>query len=170
MWNLLYYLLLQVCPGREGPIFFGDEQHGFVFSHTFFIKDSLARGFQRWYSIVVVAMDRIYLINSWPFLLRHLRLTIQSLQNTALKVLDCSTTLAPWLMESLLERWVARSVENTTFFSVCYHAGVWQWAGCVSSEGCAYEQCLLSGSVPPPAQRQCSPLTHILNPAPKPVG
>lgn len=76
----------QVCPGREGPIFFGDEQHGFVFSHTFFIKDSLARGFQRWYSIVVVAMDRIYLINSWPFLLRHLKLTIQSLQNTALKV------------------------------------------------------------------------------------
>lgn len=76
----------QVCPGREGPIFFGDEQHGFVFSHTFFIKDSLARGFQRWYSIVMVAMDRIYLINSWPFLLRHLRLTIQSLQSTALKV------------------------------------------------------------------------------------
>lgn len=75
-----------MCPGREGPIFFGDEQHGFVFSHTFFIKDSLARGFQRWYSIVMVAMDRIYLINSWPFLLCHLRLTIQSLQSTALKV------------------------------------------------------------------------------------
>lgn len=96
--NLLHFLIpllpptlslclcRQVCPGREGPIFFGDEQHGFVFSHTFFIKDSLARGFQRWYSIVMVAMDRIYLINSWPFLLRHLRLTIQSLQSTALKV------------------------------------------------------------------------------------
>ena len=83
--NLLC-LIYQVCPGREGPIFFGDEQHGFVFSHTFFIKDSLARGFQRWYSIVMVAMDRIYLINSWPFLLRHLKLTIQSLQSTALKV------------------------------------------------------------------------------------
>lgn len=76
----------QVCPGREGPIFFGDEQHGFVFSHTFFIKDSLARGFQRWYSIVVVAMDRIYLINSWPFLLRHLKIIIQSLQSSALQV------------------------------------------------------------------------------------
>ncbi|KAF3839664.1 hypothetical protein F7725_018381 [Dissostichus mawsoni] len=81
-------LSCEVCPGREGPIFFGDEQHGFVFSHTFFIKDSLARGFQRWYSIVMVAMDRIYLINSWPFLLCHLRLTIQSLQSTALKVFD----------------------------------------------------------------------------------
>ncbi|KAI2655392.1 Folliculin [Labeo rohita] len=88
-------LSCEVCPGREGPIFFGDEQHGFVFSHTFFIKDSLARGFQRWYSIVVVAMDRIYLINSWPFLLRHLRLTIQSLQNTALKVFDSEQCVCP---------------------------------------------------------------------------
>ncbi|XP_040899993.1 folliculin isoform X1 [Toxotes jaculatrix] len=84
-----------VCPGREGPIFFGDEQHGFVFSHTFFIKDSLARGFQRWYSIVMVAMDRIYLINSWPFLLRHLKLTIQSLQSTALKVFDSEQGVCP---------------------------------------------------------------------------
>lgn len=88
-------LSCEVCPGREGPIFFGDEQHGFVFSHTFFIKDSLARGFQRWYSIVMVAMDRIYLINSWPFLLRHLKLTIQSLQSTALKVFDSEQGLCP---------------------------------------------------------------------------
>nr|XP_061813709.1 folliculin-like [Nerophis lumbriciformis]XP_061813718.1 folliculin-like [Nerophis lumbriciformis] len=88
-------LSCEVCPGREGPIFFGDEQHGFVFSHTFFIKDSLARGFQRWYSIVVVAMDRIYLINSWPFLLSHLRLTIQSLQSTALKVFDGEQGVCP---------------------------------------------------------------------------
>ncbi|XP_061572963.1 folliculin [Cololabis saira] len=88
-------LSCEVCPGREGPIFFGDEQQGFVFSHTFFIKDSLARGFQRWYSIVMVAMDRIYLINSWPFLLRHLKLTIQSLQSTALKVFDSEQGVCP---------------------------------------------------------------------------
>ncbi|XP_077454222.1 folliculin isoform X2 [Stigmatopora argus] len=88
-------LSCEVCPGREGPIFFGDEQYGFVFSHTFFIKDSLARGFQRWYSIVMVAMDRIYLINSWPFLLRHLRLTIHSLQSTALKVFENEQGICP---------------------------------------------------------------------------
>ncbi len=168
---LVYYLLLQVCPGREGPIFFGDEQHGFVFSHTFFIKDSLARGFQRWYSIVVVAMDRIYLINSWPFLLRHLQLTIHSLQNTALKVLlDCSTAFGPRLTEYLLEWWDPCSVENTMVCPVCRLAGVWQWAVCVSSESGAYKQRLLSGSVPSPAQRQCSPLTHIPNQTPQPVG
>lgn len=79
-------LVSQVCPGREGPIFFGDEQHGFVFSHTFFIKDSLARGFQRWYSIIAIMMDRIYLINSWPFLLGKIRGIIDELQGKALKV------------------------------------------------------------------------------------
>lgn len=97
----------QVCPGREGPIFFGDEQHGFVFSHTFFIKDSLARGFQRWYSIVLVAMDRIYLINSWPFLLRHLKLTIQSLQSTALKV-------GPWPLHVFI-------LLNKNIKAICKH-------------------------------------------------
>ncbi|KAA0703106.1 Folliculin BHD skin lesion fibrofolliculoma protein [Triplophysa tibetana] len=40
-------------------------------------------------------MDRIYLINSWPFLLRHLRLTIQSLQGTALKVFDSEQSVCP---------------------------------------------------------------------------
>uniref|UniRef100_A0A8C1L0E6 Folliculin n=1 Tax=Cyprinus carpio TaxID=7962 RepID=A0A8C1L0E6_CYPCA len=92
-----------VCPGQEGPIFFGDEQHGFVFSHTFFIKDNLAR-----------AMDRIYLINSWPFLLRHLRLTIQSLQNTALEVLDCSTTLV------LLPAGCVRAVSYSPHYEEAY--------------------------------------------------
>ncbi|XP_059500348.1 folliculin, partial [Stegostoma tigrinum] len=81
-------LSCEVCPGREGPIFFGDEQHGFAFSHTFFIKDSLARGFQRWYSLVVVMMDRIYLINSWPFLLHAVRAVIDELQGDALKVFE----------------------------------------------------------------------------------
>ncbi|XP_062072616.1 folliculin isoform X3 [Lepus europaeus] len=81
-------LSCEVCPGREGPIFFGDEQHGFVFSHTFFIKDSLARGFQRWYSIIAIMMDRIYLISSWPFLLARVRAIIDELQGKALKVFE----------------------------------------------------------------------------------
>lgn len=57
-----------------------------MFSHTFFIKDSLARGFQRWYSIIAIMMDRIYLINSWPFLLGRVRGIIDELQGKALKV------------------------------------------------------------------------------------
>ncbi|XP_030068841.1 folliculin [Microcaecilia unicolor] len=88
-------LSCEVCPGREGPIFFGDEQHGFVFSHTFFIKDSLARGFQRWYSIIVIMMDRIYLINSWPFLLGKIRGILDELQGKALKVFEAEQFVCP---------------------------------------------------------------------------
>lgn len=117
----------QVCPGREGPIFFGDEQHGFVFSHTFFIKDSLARGFQRWYSIVMVAMDRIYLINSWPFLLRHLRLTIQSLQSTALKVGFTQPLFRCLTLKSLIPQVIAVSSSN---FSSLYQVFDNEQGGC----------------------------------------
>ncbi|MEE6497811.1 hypothetical protein FKM82_002872 [Ascaphus truei] len=87
-------LSCEVCPGREGPIFFGDEQHGFVFSHTFFIKDSLARGFQRWYSIIVIMMDRIYLINSWPFLLAKIRGVLDELQGKAFKGYPCTGSVS----------------------------------------------------------------------------
>lgn len=43
-------LSCEVCPGREGPLLFGDEEHGYVFSYAFFLKDHEARGMQRWYA------------------------------------------------------------------------------------------------------------------------
>ena len=76
-------LSCEVCPGREGPIMFGDEASGYVFSHTFFLKDSQSRGFQRWYSIICVMMDRVYLVNSWQFLITNFRQIIDKLQNKA---------------------------------------------------------------------------------------
>ena len=45
---LLCSLSCEVCQGREGPMFFGEEVTGYVFTHTFFLKDINARGFQRW--------------------------------------------------------------------------------------------------------------------------
>ncbi|XP_040830475.1 folliculin isoform X2 [Ochotona curzoniae] len=51
-------------------------------------EDSLARGFQRWYSIIAIMMDRIYLISSWPFLLGRVRAIIDELQGKALKVFE----------------------------------------------------------------------------------
>lgn len=44
----VFSLSCEVCPGREGPIMFGDEASGYVFSYTFFLKDLQSRGFQRW--------------------------------------------------------------------------------------------------------------------------
>ncbi|KAK3752031.1 hypothetical protein QZH41_019384 [Actinostola sp. cb2023] len=73
-------LSCEVCPGREGPMFFGEEASGYVFTHTFFLKDKQSRGFQRWYSIICVMKDKIYLINSWPFLVSHFRELIDELQ------------------------------------------------------------------------------------------
>lgn len=94
-------LSCEVCPGREGPIFFGDENRGHVYSHTFFLKDSQARGFQRWYSIIVVMMDKIFLLNSWPFLTKHLRTVIDELQDKANKVYQVEQTECPQRMVRL---------------------------------------------------------------------
>ncbi|BFZ03877.1 hypothetical protein BsWGS_06916 [Bradybaena similaris] len=100
----------EVCPGREGPIFFGDKQCGHVLSYTFYVPDSQARGMHRWYSIIVVMMDKIYLLNSWPFLVPHLRIVIENLQNKAQKVYDQEETKCP----QRLYRMGAR-VEPTNF-------------------------------------------------------
>ena len=81
--KILLDIFFQVCPGKEGPIFFGDEQYGHVLSYTFFLADSQARGFRRWNSILVVMMDKIYLLNSWPFLVPHLKTVIENLQAKA---------------------------------------------------------------------------------------
>ena len=37
----------EVCPGREGPIVFGEDNGCHVLSHTFNLQDSQARGFRR---------------------------------------------------------------------------------------------------------------------------
>ena len=75
-----------MCPGTEGPIFFGNDTDGHILSYSFHIKDSQARGFQRRYSIVIIMMDKIYLLNSWPFLTSNLKTLVEHLQNKASNV------------------------------------------------------------------------------------
>lgn len=98
---LLLSLNCEVCPGREGPIVFGEDNSCHVLSYTFNLRDSQARGFTRLlvpfynhymcicimiifvlnrYSFIVVMMDRVFLINSWPYLVRHFRALIDNLQ------------------------------------------------------------------------------------------
>lgn len=50
----LFSLSCEICPGREGPIFFGEDANGYVLSHTFFLKDSQARGLQRWQVPIII--------------------------------------------------------------------------------------------------------------------
>ena len=70
----------EVCPGREGPIMFGDEQHGYVISYTFYVKDNLARGGQRWYSIISIMSNRVFLVQSWTFLVGCINRVVDYLQ------------------------------------------------------------------------------------------
>ncbi|XP_064634567.1 folliculin-like [Lineus longissimus] len=95
-------LSCEVCPGREGPIFFGDDHRGHVFSHTFFIQDSQARGFSRWYSIVVAMMDKVYLLNSWPFLVQHIKDIIDHIQEKASAVYQTEQAKCPQRAHRLL--------------------------------------------------------------------
>lgn len=70
----------EVCQGRQGPILFGDDQHGYVISYTFYINDNLARGQKRMYSILYMMADRVFLIQSWPFLVGCIQRVIEYMQ------------------------------------------------------------------------------------------
>lgn len=54
-----------------------------MFSYTFYLKDSHGRGLSRFYSVVVVMRDKVFLLNSWPFLVDHMRAIIWELQRKA---------------------------------------------------------------------------------------
>lgn len=40
-------LSCEVCPGREGPLFFGDAESGYVFSYAFFLRDTKVNNNQK---------------------------------------------------------------------------------------------------------------------------
>ncbi len=57
-------------------------------SHTFVLKDSKARGFQHWYSLIVVSVDKLLLLNSYCFIVKGLKSIIEELQWKAKRVYD----------------------------------------------------------------------------------
>ncbi|KAK6632606.1 hypothetical protein RUM43_013374 [Polyplax serrata] len=79
-------LSCEVVPDKEGQVYFGDTARGHILSNTFFLKDSQARGFHRWYSVVVFMKDKHFLLNSWPFFERHINQIIKDLQRKATQV------------------------------------------------------------------------------------
>ncbi|ORX43780.1 hypothetical protein BCR36DRAFT_415378 [Piromyces finnis] len=81
-------LSCEFCPGREGAIFFGDEQNGYSLSYIFKLKDIQARGFQRWYSISFLHSDKSFIIASWGFLVSKFKSTAKDLQATAEKTFE----------------------------------------------------------------------------------
>ncbi|KAI8981548.1 vesicle coat protein [Pilobolus umbonatus] len=76
-------LTAEFCPGRDGPVLFGDEENGYVMSYMFKLRDSQARGEARFYSLMMLMTDRVYLISCWPFLVNSFRSMALNLQERA---------------------------------------------------------------------------------------
>ncbi|KAI9565706.1 hypothetical protein GHT06_009498 [Daphnia sinensis] len=77
----------EVSPSKEGPIFFSDsgiEIH--VISHTFFLKDSSARGFQRWFSVIALTSESTVLLKMWNTLVPEMKDIIEDLQQMAAEI------------------------------------------------------------------------------------
>ncbi|XP_063243550.1 folliculin [Bacillus rossius redtenbacheri] len=87
-------LSCEVTPAKEGAVFFGDDR-GYVLSHTFSLKDAEARGFKRWFSIIMVMKDKYFLLSCWPFLVRNMRDMISELQRIASEVYDEEQSACP---------------------------------------------------------------------------
>ncbi|CAG9770641.1 unnamed protein product [Ceutorhynchus assimilis] len=75
-----------------GTIYFGDNERGHVISHVFTIQDSLARGFQRKYCILMLMRDKIHLLNCWSFLTKHIREISKDLQDKSVKINNIEQT------------------------------------------------------------------------------
>ncbi|XP_034250084.1 folliculin [Thrips palmi] len=94
-------LSCEVSPGKEGILVFSDDP-GLgsssccsVLSHTFLIRDCLARGFHRWFSITVLTRDRLLLLNMWPFLEKNISIFVSELQISANKVYEVEQNVRP---------------------------------------------------------------------------
>eukprot|EP00124_Ichthyophonus_hoferi_P004316 Ihof_evm2s460 gene=Ihof_evmTU2s460 len=70
----------EICPGREGPIMFGDSKNGFVLSYGFSLRDIHARGFMRGYCIMCLMTDKLYLVNSFSFIVSQFRQVVDHLK------------------------------------------------------------------------------------------
>lgn len=76
-----------MSPSKEGPIFFSDSGLDInVISHTFFLKDSSARGFQRWFSLIALAAESAAVLKLWSSLIPEMKQLIGELQNMAAEV------------------------------------------------------------------------------------
>lgn len=67
----------------DGLILFGDDINGYTLSHTFRLKDAKARGFQRWFSLIILCMDKFLITNNYEFFVSTLSSIINGLQAAA---------------------------------------------------------------------------------------
>lgn len=77
-------LSCEVSSHKDGGfVFFGDASRGHVLSHTFYIRDAEARGFNKMYAIIILMKDKLFLLNIQPFLSQQLTSISTEIQNYA---------------------------------------------------------------------------------------
>lgn len=69
----------EVLPNRVGSMLFTENQSFTLLSQTFFLKDSTARGFQRYFSVIVGSSERNHLLRSYKLLNQNIESLISLL-------------------------------------------------------------------------------------------
>ncbi|MFH4981139.1 hypothetical protein AB6A40_007848 [Gnathostoma spinigerum] len=52
---------------NDNVIVFGDMDHGYTLAYTFRLRDAKARGFQRWFSLILLSMDKLLITANYSF-------------------------------------------------------------------------------------------------------
>ncbi|KAI8426032.1 hypothetical protein MSG28_005005 [Choristoneura fumiferana] len=73
---------------KEGGVVYFSDPRGHVLSLTFQIRDTRARGLKRWFSIMVLMKDKMFLLNIMPLLSEHMQKIAKELQELAEVVYD----------------------------------------------------------------------------------
>jgi folliculin len=73
-------LSCEVFAVKDAPIVIGDETNGYFLAFKFILPDFQARGFQRPYSIVILAADSARLVASFSFLSSRIQQLVRRLQ------------------------------------------------------------------------------------------
>lgn len=90
----------------DGLVFFGDDLSGYTLSHTFRLRDAKARGFQRWFSLIILSMDKFLITNNYDFFVSGLSSIIKQLQDQALSVfrVECNELTNECLKQATASR------------------------------------------------------------------
>ena len=65
------------------PVLFSDPSVATVFSQSFFLRDVAARGFQRYYSVVVISRERHHLVMRWRQLSQQTHQLVNTIKEKA---------------------------------------------------------------------------------------
>lgn len=91
---------ITVANNQEGLVYFGDSRLNSL-CFTFKLKDSMARGFEKLYSIVIIMKDKMFLLNTQPFLSNNIKDIAKQIQDSTQKIYEIEQKTFPQRAERL---------------------------------------------------------------------